>query len=159
VAQTFVIPAGLAFRVALTQGIDTATAAAGDPIKAKLITPIQDNLKVIIPMGAAIAGRIVRIRQFYGTETALYVDIRLDAVEVDGVWRRLTATPDGGRSFQKSRNKTLQRRVELGTLRGLEERSASFVFRKVHAPYIIASGLESAWMTETPAGGDSVSRE
>jgi hypothetical protein len=156
-SQAFSIPSGLPFRVAFTQGIEVATAAAGDPIKAKLITPIQDNLKVLVPMGAAIAGRIVRIRQFYGPESAVYLDIRVESVEVGGVPIRLTATPDAGRDFQKSRSGSLQRRVELGTLQGLEDRSASFVFRRVRQPYLIGSGLESRWVTGTPAAEDSVS--
>jgi hypothetical protein len=152
--QTFSIPPGLPFRVAFAQGIDTATAAAGDPIKAKLIGPIKEGSKVLVPMGAAVAGRIVRIRRFYGREPALNLDVRLDTVEVDGVAIRLTATPDGGHSFQKSRSGTLQRRVELGTLHGLEDRSAAFVFRNVRQSYLIGSGLESMWVT---AAGDSVS--
>ena len=154
-AQAFSIPAGLPFRVVLTQGIDTASAAAGDPIKAKLITPLQGGSKVLVPMGAAIAGRIVRIRRFYGHDPALYLDIRLETVEVGGVSLRLTATPDGGRSFQKARSGSLQRRVELGTLRGVEDRSASFVFRNARQPYLIGSGLESMWVTV--ATGESVS--
>jgi hypothetical protein len=155
IPQAFSIPAGLPFRVALTQEIDTAAAAAGDPIKAKLTTPIRDGSKVLVPMGAAVAGRIVRIRRFYGHDAALYLDIRLETVEVGGVSLRLTATPDGGRSFQKSRTGSLQRRVELGTLRGVEDRSSSFVFRNVRQPYLIGSGLLSMWVTA--AVGDSVS--
>ena len=37
------LPPGLSFRVALTRAIDTATAAAGDPIKAKLMGPIKEK--------------------------------------------------------------------------------------------------------------------
>ena len=43
--QSLIIPPGLAFRVALTQAIDTAVAATGDLIKLKLITPIRDGPK------------------------------------------------------------------------------------------------------------------
>jgi hypothetical protein len=51
---------GLPFRVALTESIDPATAAAGDPIKAKLITPIGSFRNVLVPKGAAVAARINR---------------------------------------------------------------------------------------------------
>jgi len=155
--RAFSIPQGLPFRVALTQSIDTATAAAGDPIKAKLIATIRDGSEVLVPTGAVIAARIVRIRQFYGGAPALYFDIKLETVDVGGVSIRLTATPDSGRSFRKSRSGILQRRVELGTLRGLEERSASFVFRNVKQSYLIGSGLESMWVTAAQVVGDSVS--
>jgi len=70
---------------------------------------------------------------------------------------QLTATPDTLNSFRKSKPGTLQRRVELGALRNLEERSAALEFRNVRLPYLIGSGMESTWITATPATGDSVS--
>ncbi|HEY6392342.1 MAG TPA: hypothetical protein VIX89_13740 [Bryobacteraceae bacterium] len=148
--QAVSIPPGIPFRVALTQAIDTATAASGDPLKAKLIAPIRDGSKVLVPTGAAVGGRIVRLRQFHGKESVLSLDVRLETVEVGGVSIRLTAMPDSGHSFQKPGSGALQRRVELGTLRGLEDRSAAFVFRNVHQPHIIGSGLESKWVTAAP---------
>jgi hypothetical protein len=157
VSRDFVIPPGLPFRVALTEGIDTATAAAGDPLKAKLMTPIRDRSKTLVPTGASIAARIVRIRQFYGGESHVSLEIKLESLDVGGVSVRLTAVPDTGQSFAKTKRGTLQRRVELGTLRGLEERSAGFVFRDAHQPYLIGSGLESMWMTATAAVGDAAS--
>lgn len=83
--------------MALTQGIGTATAAASDPIKAKLITPIED------------------------------------------------------RGFEKTKRGTMRQRVELGTLRGLDDRAAGFVFRDVPQPYLIGSGLESKRVTAPPS--------
>jgi len=144
------IPPGLPFSVALTQGIDTSTAAAGDAIKAKLITPIKEHSKVLVPMGAAVAARIVSIRQYYGSEGAITLDIKLETVDVAGVSVRLAATPNTGHSFPKAKRGALQRRVELGTLRGLEDRSARFVFQNAQQPYLIGSGLESSWVTGTP---------
>src|SRR5260370_40229846 len=58
--RAFSIPQGLPFRVALTQSIDTATAAAGDPIKAKLITPIRDGSEVLVPAARVVAAGRVR---------------------------------------------------------------------------------------------------
>jgi hypothetical protein len=148
-SRALIIPQGLPFQVALTQGIDTSTAAAGDPVKAKLITPIQDRSKVLVPMGATVAARIVRIRQFYGSVPTVSLDLALETVKVGGVSVRLTATPDIGRRFPKKKSGTLRRRVELGTIRSLEDRSANFVFRDARQPYLISSGLESMWVTAT----------
>jgi hypothetical protein len=147
ISQGLVIPKGLRFQVAFTQGIDTETAAAGDPVKAKLITPIRSGSEVLVPTGAAVAARIVRIRQFYGSAGAVALEVKLETVDVGGVSMRLTAVPDTGSSFQKPKRGTLRQRVELGTLRGLEDRSASFEFRNVRLPYLIGSGLESMWVT------------
>ena len=156
-SRVFVIPPKLSFRVALTQGIDTATAAAGDSIKAKLLTPIRERSKVLVSSGAAITARIVHIRQFYDSSPSVLLVFKLETVDVGGVSVQLTATPDTLNSFRKSKPGTLQRRVELGALRNLEERSAALEFRNVRLPYLIGSGMESTWITATPATGDSVS--
>ncbi len=150
VSKAVSIPAGLRFRVALTQGIDTGTAAAGDPISAQLITPIQDGATVLAPAGAAIAARIVRMRHFYGNESAVSLEVKLEKVAIGGISIPLAATPDNGQRFQKTKKGTLKRRVELGTLQGLEDRSAEFVFQEGAQPYLIGSGLESTWVTATP---------
>ena len=156
-SQVVVIPPQIRFRVALTQGIDTATAAAGDSIKAKLMTPIRDRRKVLVPIGAAITGRIVHIQQFYASLPSVSFVFKLETVDVGGVSMQLTATPDTVNSFQKSKPGTLQRRIGLGALRSLEERSAALEFRNVRLPYLIGSGVESTWITATPATGDSAS--
>jgi hypothetical protein len=156
-SQVFVIPPNLRFRVALTQGIDTAAAAAGDPIKAKLITPIRDRSRVLVPSGASITARIVHIQQFYASPPSVSFVFTLETVNVGGVSLQLTAAPETANSFRKSKPGTLQRRVELGALRSLEERSAALEFRNVRLPYLIGSGVESTWITATPATGDSVS--
>jgi hypothetical protein len=70
---------------------------------------------------------------------------------VGGAAVRLISTPDTGATFQQQKGRgNLQKRIELGTLRGLEDRSASFVFRTVSLPYLIRSGLESSWITAAP---------
>lgn len=146
--QGFTIPEGLSFQVAFTQGFDTGSSAAGDPVKAKLITPIRSGSNVLVPAGASVGARIVRLREFYGERSSLSLEVKLETVEVGGVAMRLNAVPDTGVQVQQKRGRgNLQQRLELGTLRGLEERSASFVFQHVRSPYLIASGLESSWIT------------
>jgi len=155
--EIFVIPPNLRFRVALTEGIDTATAAAGDSIKAKLMTPIRDRRKVLAPIGAAITGRIVEIRQLYASSPSVLLVFKLETVDAGGVTVQLAATPDTAKNFPQSKPGTLQRRIELGALRSLEERSAALEFRNVRLPYLISRGVESTWITTTPAAVDSVS--
>ena len=146
-----VIPQGLRFRAALARGIDTATAAGGDPIKAVLKTPIRDGRKILVPDGASIAARIVRIRRYYGAAPSVEFDVKLESIEAGGISIPLTADPDTGAGFfEKSASKNIQRRLELGGLRGLEDRSAAFIFRNVPERYLIGSGLESAWVTAHP---------
>lgn len=149
VSQGLSISPELPFSVALTQGIDTSTAAGGDPIRAKLITPIANHSKVLVPTGAAVVARIVSIRQYYGSGGGITLDIKLETVDVAGAPVRLAATPDNGPRFPKAKGGAPKRRVELGTLRDLEHRSAHFVFPNAQQPYLIGSGLESSWVTGT----------
>ncbi len=147
-ASGLTIPEGISFQIAFTQGFDTATNAAGDPVKAKLITPIRSGSKVLVPAGASVGARIVRMRQFYGDKTSLSLEVKLETVEAGGIAIRLSAVPDTEVRVEAKKGRgTLQRRLELGTLRGMEERSASFVFPNIPSPYLIASGLESSWIT------------
>ena len=147
-SKTFTIPPGLPFRVAFAQGFYSGSAAAGDPVKAKLVTPIQDGSKVLAQSGAPVAARIVRMRQFYGDQSSISLDVTLETVEVGGVAVPLIAVPDPGLHFDQKKQKGDQhRRLELGTLHGLEDRSTSFVFKDVRFPYLIVSGLESNWVT------------
>lgn len=44
-----------------------------------------------VPAGAVIAARIVRIRHYYGSASALALDVKLETVDVAGVPVRLTA--------------------------------------------------------------------
>jgi hypothetical protein len=116
--------------------------------QSKLITPIQNGPKILAPAGAAVAARIVRMREFYGDENGISLEFKLEEVEIAGVAVRLTATPDTGATFRQKKGRgNLQTRVELGILRSLEGRSASFVFRSFSLPYLIRTGLESSWIT------------
>ena len=152
-APPFAIPSGLAFRLALTQAINTATAAVGDPVKAKLITPIAISSKAAVPAGATVAARIVRIRQFYGSKPSVSLGIRLETVEVGGSAIRFNARRDVGLTVRKSKSGALQPRVDLGVLKGLEDGAATFEFRNSHSPYVIPAGLESKWVTAEPGAG------
>src|SRR5207302_1166574 len=77
----FDLPAGQAFKTAFTQDIDTATAAAGDPVELRLTTPVRDSSKkVLVPEGAAVAGRILRIAHEYGRLSAVTLVITLESI-------------------------------------------------------------------------------
>jgi hypothetical protein len=154
-SQALAIPPGLQFLVALTQGIDTATAAVGDVLNAKLTTPIQDHARVLVPMGAPITARIVQIRHYYGKPSKVLLEVRLETVDVGGVSMHLAAAPYFGPVFQKAPKGALRQRVNLGTLGILQDHSASFEFRDVPQAYLIASGLESRWVTQKPEATNS----
>ena len=154
--EALVIPPGLSFKVSLDQAVDTRVAAAGDPIKGRLITPIRNGSEIIAPKGTPVAARIVRVRQFYGHSTDVSLEVKLEALQVGGAPIPLTAKPKSGGIFEKKTG-SLQSRIELGTLQQLDDRAAAFEFRNVHQPYVIHGGLESAWVTTAPSIGNLVS--
>jgi hypothetical protein len=154
VSQAPVIPPGLRFRVAFTAGVDTATAAAGDLIGARLTTPIRNRSKVLVPKGAAVRARIVRIRQYYAGIPAVLFEFKLETVDSGGVSTRLAAKPDVGQSLQTANGRALQQRVEPGTLGGLQESAVTWTYWRVRLPYVIPNDRESMWLT---AASDSVS--
>jgi hypothetical protein len=142
------IPPGLPFRVALTETIDPVTAAAGDPIKAKLITPIGSSRNVLVPKGATVSARIVRIRHYYKPLGAYVVlDITLENVHVAGTPVDLHASPEAATGFSKGPNGALIERFDMGALRAIEKHAATFVFRDAKPPTKISEGLESKWTT------------
>lgn len=143
------VPPGLQFRVTVTQSIDAAVAAEGDLIKAKLATPIHDKSTVFIATGAPVTARIVQIRQYYGRESKITLQIALETVEVNGVATLLAATPTIATVFPKTKRGKLQQRVELGTLAALRAHAATFQFQLVSQHSLIPGGLASNWMTRT----------
>lgn len=146
-APSSFFPAKLPFKIAIAQDMDLTGAAAGDLVKAKLITPINDGRKELAPAGAAVSARIMRLRNYHD-ESVIKLELRLETVNVRGVSVPLTAAPDSGAAFAKG-NKLVQR-VPLGTLRGLEERAASFEFRGKNLVFLKTQGIESEWLTTTP---------
>jgi hypothetical protein len=63
---SFSLPSGLPFKVVFTDSIDTATAAAGDPIRGRVETAIRDHASnLLVPEGTVVTGRIMNIRRYY----------------------------------------------------------------------------------------------
>jgi hypothetical protein len=143
------LPPGIPFRVKLTPGINSGTAAVGDPINARLITPIQTDSKLLVPAGAPVIARIIRLREFHGKNATVALDITLDTVQVDGKAISLHAVPEASNRFRRSATGTLHRREDLGDLHSLDDRSFAYIFRNVKLPYFLQSGLESGWTTVT----------
>lgn len=52
------LPAGLTIKMELESGFDSATAAIGDPVRARLVENVRRSGKPVIPKGAIATGRI-----------------------------------------------------------------------------------------------------
>jgi hypothetical protein len=150
------LPPGLRFRVAFTDRIDPAVAAAGDPIRGQLVSAIRDHSRVLVPAGVEVAGRIVSVSRFYGVsesvlDPSLVVAVKLESFESGGVPHRLKASFDTGlRRFEKL-DATLSMRAGAASLdRPQDFDTGVFEFRDANPDRVIDSGLESDWRTLAP---------
>jgi hypothetical protein len=146
------LPLGLAVKLAFTEPIDTAAAAAGDPVRAKLTAAIRTRSnEVLVPQGAIVSCRIVKAERFYGQNRSFVLAVKLESVVVGGISRPIAATPDSGaRRFTKGADRLTQR-IDLGPLNTTQDRGTSvFEFPGAAANYVIKSGMVSNWLTLGP---------
>jgi len=155
--------AGLPFKLAFMQKIDTATAAAGDPIAAKLKTAIRDrSSKVLVPEGAAVTGRIISVKHFYWPsrtqplerpktreqQPSLVIKVRLETINLGGVTYPLKARFDARFGRFAKLGGVLSPRIEIGSAdAAADSDDGVFPFWDASPKYIVASGLESNWLT------------
>ncbi len=150
-AGGFQLPSGVAFKVTFTQAIDSAAAAAGDKIIGKLSSPIRDaSKKVLVPEGATVTARILKLEHSAGSPPVLDMVVKLETVTVAGQPRPLTASKSSGsKRFEVEPGQL--RRINLGPLTPATDRtSGAFEFRNAGDDYVIKSGLESDWTTLAP---------
>ncbi len=158
--RPFTLPPRLPFRLAFTERIDTGTAAAGDPIRAKLTIAIRDqSSRVLVPEGSTVTGRIVSIRRYFPASRppardarrqypALMLSIRLETVEAGGVSHPIKGTRDSRVQRFTNFTGTLSRQVELGSLDRLPDPDVGvFEFWDENPNYVVQSGMESDWVT------------
>jgi hypothetical protein len=103
------IPPDLVLRIALATPIDSAKAAAGDPVDAKLVEPLLDgSRKVLLRAGTIVHGRIMRLEQRFLPLRIFLLGLRFDAIEVEGLrqpvslrfWSGKNGWRDGVQQFQ-----------------------------------------------------------
>ncbi len=144
------LQAGLAFRVKISQAIDTASAAAGDPVVATLSSAIVDReSRMEVPVGTVVRGRIMRVERSYGARASLTVAIRLETIEAMGKARPFSARGEAPiQRFNAGVVSFTRQRVELGSLDSMEFGDTAELFL-VNPPekYVFPGGTEMKWIT------------
>jgi hypothetical protein len=145
VSKTVAVPRGRSFRFALASAIDTATAAAGDPIKARLTSSIKEKGNaVLVPKGATVRGRIVQIKRLYlpGIE-ALTLAVKLETVEVNGVAQPFNAKPESAIKRSTDRGSVNHDGRPFGQMSDPEDPRVGFLeFQDVSEHFVIDAGVE-----------------
>jgi hypothetical protein len=145
VSKTLALPAGLSFRLALTNAIDTGTAAAGDPIKARLLGPIKGKGSgVLVPKGAAVTGRIVQIKRRYQPGFAsLTLALKLETVEASGVPQPFYARPEPAVVRRTDRAAVNREGRAFGQMSDPDDPGVGFLeFQDVSEHFFVNAGVE-----------------
>jgi hypothetical protein len=94
------LPPKTRLRVRISPPVNSATAAAGDPIVGVVDTAVKVKGEVVVRVGDKLHGRIVRLEQTLGPAPRWTVAILFEALERNGFEQKVTLKPmdDGDRS-------------------------------------------------------------
>jgi hypothetical protein len=146
------LPAGLSLSLALTARIDTATAAAGDAVSARVTHAVKDakSKATLIPAGAIARGRIARMRHRVGGPEDFIIMISFDSLEVNGTAAPLFVKLDSVDQLERVRAILATRRgMRPAAIQGPETWGA-LIFPVQVSHYVVPAGYESTWRTVAP---------
>jgi hypothetical protein len=146
------LPEGLSISLALTARIDTATAAAGDAVSARVTHAVRDpkSKATLIPAGAIAQGRIARMRHRVGGPDDFVILIAFDALEVNGKSSPLFVKLDLIDQLERARTLIANRRGSRVMSAQGPETWGAFVFSATGPRYLVPAGYESTWRTVAP---------
>ena len=150
------IPAGLTFDIGLTQKIDPATLAAGDPIKGTLLKTIEiPGTSETIPKGTLLKGRICMLLMDYNDWGALEFAIKWESLEWGGgasqPLRLLLEAAISSTAKTSEVNVKRARRSDFGT--PFDETIGYLQFPGVKKNYQIPMGFQSRWVSLVTKSG------
>jgi hypothetical protein len=142
------LPVGLPVSLALASSIDTETAAAGDVLMEKVRKAVRANRSddVLIPEGATVRCRIVKMRHWLDSPHRFEIAIRLETWEAGGLSTPIYAKP--ANVYEIVASQMHRRRIPIVLPPAGEPASvATFVFQTSRDRYVVPRGFESNWIT------------
>jgi hypothetical protein len=144
------LPIGLPVTLALMSPIDTATAAAGDEISAKVVKPVRrpGSKDDLIPVGAVVHGRIRRVERHLLPTPYFKIALAFNRVDVQGSVSAFVARSEADPELAK----------ELGASLALRDTGiwywgvGTFLFPSSKLHYVVPAGYESKWFTLATGG-------
>jgi hypothetical protein len=136
------LTAGVHLSLALTEPIDTDTAAAGDIVRAKLRSQLRDpkSKAILARAGAGVQGRIVDVEHWLEEPRYFKISIMLEKLEEDGASRPLFAEIDRGHGPAA---------VVLPPV-GQSALVAAFRFPTEKERHLVPAGYQMNWVTVEP---------
>jgi len=144
------LPIGLPVTLSLAGPIDTATAAAGDPVTAEVVKPVRrpGSTDILIPAGALVYGRIRRVEHYLLPTPYFRIALAFNRVDVQGVLSPFFAHKDADPEVAR----------ELGANRAMRDTGiwfwgvGTFLFPSKKDHTVIPTGFESTWFTLDTGG-------
>lgn len=139
------LPIGLPVTLALETAIDTATAAAGDPVDAKVVKPVRrpGSNEDLVPVGALVRGRIRRVEHHLLPSPYFRIVLAFNRVEVKGAVSPFVVRSEPDRELALRLGASLELRDTGIWYWGV----GTFLFPSSKNEMVIPAGFESKWFT------------
>ncbi len=142
------LPIGLPVTLALAAPVDTDTAAAGDPVSARVVAAVHrpGSDAVLIPAGAIVHGRLTRVEHHLESKPYFLIAMSFNRLDWQGTSSPFGARSEAGEKLARDLGANLAgagggfRFWDVGT----------FLFPTTKSRYVIPAGFESKWMTLAP---------
>jgi hypothetical protein len=144
------LPIGLSVTLALDEPIDTATAAAGDPVSAKVVKAVRRaaSSEELIPAGAVVHGRIRRVERHLLPTPYFRVVLSFNRVDVHGEVSPFVLRSEPDEQLVRKLGANLELRDTGIFYWGV----GTFLFPSSKDSMIIPAGFESKWFTLATGG-------
>jgi hypothetical protein len=139
------LPLGLPVTLALTEPIDSAAAAAGDEVSAKVVKPIRraGSAEVLVPAGAIVHGRIRRVEHHLLPRPYFLIALAFNRVEVEGAQSPFAARSEPEPALTRELGANLAVRETGFRFWGV----GTFLFPTTRDHLVVPAGSESKWFT------------
>ena len=142
------LPIGLPVTLALEAPVDTDSAAAGDPVAARVVAAVRrpGTDTVLIPAGAMVHGRLTRVERHLEPKPYFLIAMSFNRLDWQGI-----SSPFGAHA---EANETLARELGAnpsepgGGFRFWD--TGTFLFPTSKSRYVIPAGFSTKWMTLAP---------
>lgn len=139
------LPIGLPIILALTAPIDTAAAAAGDPVAATVLKPVRrpGSPVDLIPAGAVVQGRLRRVEHHLLSTPYFLIVISFNRVDIKGALSPFAARSEPDPDLARELGANLAVRETGVRFWGV----GSFLFPTNKTRLVIPAGFQSKWFT------------
>jgi hypothetical protein len=148
IAGALALPPGVSIALALLTPIDAATAAAGDPVSAKVLKPVhaKDSKDILIPAGAIAHGRLLQLRHQHTTSQFL-ISMAFDTLEVNGAVSPIAIQLEKDLKAETRNEKEIRSRLPGVTLPVSTNEKGGLFTVPAKNGYVMPTGFESTWIT------------